>query len=147
MTINFVKSYTNIIRARSVKTKLASILYVYHPKPGYCLSISYHPYRLASAGAPEKQNQESCCCCSVTKSYPVLCDHMDCSTPDSSVLHCLLEFAQIKEIYFNELTHAVMEAEKPHDLLSASCKSRKASGKFQSKLQGLETWRQGESRV
>ena len=34
------------------------------------------------------------CCCSVTKSCPALCDPMDCSTPGSSVLHHLLEFAQ-----------------------------------------------------
>ena len=27
------------------------------------------------------------CCCSVAKSFPILCDIMDCSTPDSSVLH------------------------------------------------------------
>ena len=26
-----------------------------------------------------------CCCCSVAKSYPALCDLMDCSTPGSSV--------------------------------------------------------------
>ena len=32
---------------------------------------------------------------SVTKSCPNLCDPMDCSMPDSSVLHYLLEFAQI----------------------------------------------------
>ena len=36
-----------------------------------------------------------CCCCSVTKSYRTLCDPMDCSTPGSSVLHSLLEFAQV----------------------------------------------------
>ena len=35
------------------------------------------------------------CCCSVAKWCPTLCDPMDCSTPGSSVLHCLLEFAQI----------------------------------------------------
>ena len=35
------------------------------------------------------------CCCSVTKSCPIPCDPMDCSTPDSSVLHNLLEFTQI----------------------------------------------------
>ena len=34
-------------------------------------------------------------CCSVAKSCPTLCAPMDCSTPDSSVLHYLLEFAQI----------------------------------------------------
>ena len=35
------------------------------------------------------------CCCSVDKSCPTLCDPMDCSTPGSSVLHSLPEFAQI----------------------------------------------------
>ena len=34
------------------------------------------------------------CCCSVTKSCPVLCDPMDCSTPGSPVLHHLLESAK-----------------------------------------------------
>ena len=40
------------------------------------------------------------CCfhCLVTKSCPSLCDPMDCSTPGSSVLHYLLEFAQIHSI-------------------------------------------------
>ena len=37
----------------------------------------------------------SYCCCSVAKSYPTLCDPMNCSTPGSPVLHYLLEFAQI----------------------------------------------------
>ena len=36
-----------------------------------------------------------CCCCSVAKSYLTLCDPMACSTPGSSVLHSLLEFAQV----------------------------------------------------
>ena len=35
------------------------------------------------------------CCCSVDKSCPTLCDLVDCSTPGSSVLHNLSEFAQI----------------------------------------------------
>ena len=34
------------------------------------------------------------CCCSVANSCPTPCDPMDCSMPDSSVLHYLLEFAQ-----------------------------------------------------
>ena len=33
-------------------------------------------------------------CCSVAKLCPTLCDPMDCSTPGSSVLHYLPEFAQ-----------------------------------------------------
>ena len=42
-------------------------------------------------------SQNSFCqrwCCSVTKSCPIPCDPMDCSTPGFSVLHYLLEFAQ-----------------------------------------------------
>ena len=35
------------------------------------------------------------CCCSVAQSCPTFCDPMDCSTPGSSILRCLLEFAQI----------------------------------------------------
>ena len=35
------------------------------------------------------------CCFSVAKTCLTLCNPMDCSTPDSSVLHNLLEFAQI----------------------------------------------------
>ena len=36
-----------------------------------------------------------CCYCSVTKSYPTLCDPMDCSTPGFPVLHYLTEFAKL----------------------------------------------------
>ena len=35
------------------------------------------------------------CCCSVAKSYPTLCNPMNCSTPGSPVLHYLPELAQI----------------------------------------------------
>ena len=42
------------------------------------------------------QGPSHCCsCCSVSKSWPTLCDPMDCSIPGPSVLHYLLEFAQI----------------------------------------------------
>ena len=34
-------------------------------------------------------------CCSVAKSCPTLCSHMDCTPPGSSVLHCLLKFAHL----------------------------------------------------
>ena len=33
----------------------------------------------------------SCCGCSVAKSCTSLCDHVECSTPGSSILHYLLE--------------------------------------------------------
>ena len=37
----------------------------------------------------------TCCCCSVAKSCPTLCNRMDCYTPSFPVLHCLPQFAQI----------------------------------------------------
>ena len=36
----------------------------------------------------------SVACCSITKLCPTLCASVDCSTPDSSVFHCLPEIAQ-----------------------------------------------------
>ena len=36
-----------------------------------------------------------CCCCSVAKLCPALCDTVDCSTPGLPVPHYLLEFAQV----------------------------------------------------
>ena len=50
---------------------------------------------------------------SVAKLCPILCNPMDCSTPDSSVLHYLPEFAQI-------YVHWVGDANQPsHPLLPA----------------------------
>ena len=37
-------------------------------------------------------------CCSAAKSCPTLCDPMDCSTPGSSVLHCLPELLRFMPI-------------------------------------------------
>ena len=51
------------------------------------------------------------CCCSVAKSYPTLCDPMDCSTPGFPVLHHLLELAQTH-------VHWVSDAIKPSHHLS-----------------------------
>ena len=51
------------------------------------------------------------CCCSVTKSCPILCNPMDCSTPGFSVLHYLLEFAQTH-------VHWVSDAIQPSHPLS-----------------------------
>ena len=41
-------------------------------------------------------------CCSVTKSCLTVCDPMDCSTPDFSLLHCLPEFAQTHVPWFSD---------------------------------------------
>ena len=48
------------------------------------------------------------CCCSVAKSYPTLCDPMDCSTPDSSVLHYHKEFAQIHVHWVSMLSNLLI---------------------------------------
>ena len=64
-------------------------------------------------GKSEHLNQLFCCsCCSVAKSCPTLCDPMNCSTPASSVLHHLPEFAQI-------YVHWVADAIQPSHPLSA----------------------------
>ena len=52
-----------------------------------------------------------CCCCSVAKLCPTLCDPMDCSTPVFPVLHSLLEFAQTH-------AHWVSDAIQPSHPLS-----------------------------
>ena len=52
-----------------------------------------------------------CCCCSVIKSCQNLYDPMDCSTPGFSVLHYLLELAQIH-------VHCVGDAIQPSHPLS-----------------------------
>jgi len=55
-----------------------------------------------------------CCCHSVTELCPTPCDPMDCSTPLSSILHCLPELAQIH-------VHWVGDAIQPsHHLSPAS---------------------------
>ena len=41
---------------------------------------------------------KNCCCCSVAKSCPTLCDPMNCNTPGFPVLHDLLEFSQFMSI-------------------------------------------------
>ena len=54
------------------------------------------------------------CCCSVAKLCRTLCDPINCNTPEFSVLHCLLEFAQIH-------VHWVGDAiQPPHPLLPCS---------------------------
>ena len=53
----------------------------------------------------------SCCCCSVAKSCPTLCDPMKCSMPGFPVLHYVLEFAQTH-------VHWVCDAIEPSHPLS-----------------------------
>ena len=62
-----------------------------------------------------------CCCCSVAKLCPTLCDHMDCSMPVFSVLHHLPEFAQT-HVY--QVGDAI---QPPHYLFSLSPPALKLS--------------------
>ena len=54
-----------------------------------------------------------CCCCSVAKFSPTLCDPIDCRIPGFSVLQYLQEFAQI-------CTHWVSDAISPSHPLQLS---------------------------
>ena len=54
-------------------------------KDGSCMDLTE---------AQEELHKKVLCCCSVAKSCPVLCGTINCSTPGSPALHCLLEFAQ-----------------------------------------------------
>ena len=54
-----------------------------------------------------------CCCCSVAKSCPTLCDPMDCSTPGLPVHHQKPELAQTH-------VHRVSDAIQPSHPLSSS---------------------------
>ena len=61
-----------------------------------------------------RASKRECCCCSVTKSCPNLCDPMDCSILGFPVLHYLPEFAQTH-------VHWVSDAIQPsHPLPSSS---------------------------
>ena len=53
------------------------------------------------------QSQRSCSC-SVAKSFATLCDPVDCSTPGSSVLQYLPEFAQIHVRCVGDANHLIL---------------------------------------
>ena len=79
--------------------------------------------------ARENPEDEICCCCSVPKYIWLFFDPMDCSIPGSSVLHCLLEFAQT-------LVHWVSDAiQLSHPLSSPSPPAFNLS-----QYQGLFAW-------
>ena len=58
-------------------------------------SLAEPPSSTSMSSPTGKFSEPLCFCCSVAKSRPALCDSMDCSTPGSSVLHYLPNFAQI----------------------------------------------------
>ena len=48
-----------------------------------------------------KPLKKGICCCSVTKSWPTLCDPIDCSMSDFHLLHCLMSI--LSEMLSNRL--------------------------------------------
>ena len=69
---------------------------------------------LTSSPYPEHPKSPCCCCFSVAKWSPTLCDPMNCRTPGFSVHHYLPEFAQTH-------VHWVSDAIQPsHPLLPPS---------------------------
>ena len=63
------------------------------------------------------------CCCSDTKLCLTLCNPINCSMPGYSVLHCFLEFAQIR-------VHLTDDAIQPSHTFSSCPQSFSASGSF-----------------
>ena len=61
-----------------------------------------------------------CCCCSVAKSWPTLCDPMDCSTPGFFVLHYLPEISQFMSTESMMLSHPLPLLLLPSIFLSTS---------------------------
>lgn len=68
-------------------------------------TFSPHRYR--------KDSQKQRTCHSVIKSCPALCGLTDCSMPASSVLHCHLDFAQIRVHRVGDAVFTVRSEEYP----------------------------------
>ena len=73
-----------------------------------CLCISHHESTLKGMGLGDRSPRFQfwlthlpatwLCCCSVAKSFPTLCDPVDCSTPVFPVLHHLLDLLKLLSI-------------------------------------------------
>ena len=81
------KDNSEFVAISSANNKISSIIIVYIS--GTVLSNLY----IINLFNPQYFTSLACCC-SVGKSYPTLCDPIDCSTPDFPALYCLLEFSQ-----------------------------------------------------
>ena len=88
----------NLISHLNLKLKLGFIsLHSVHRLKEYqsvCVCVCVWMFDLHLDKCPLFQFSLLCCCCSVAKSCPTLCDFMNCSTPGFPVLHYLQEFAQ-----------------------------------------------------
>ena len=76
-----------------------------------------------------------CCCCSVAKSCPTLCDSMNCSTADFSVLQYLQEVAQTH-------VHGVSDSIQPSHPLSPPSPTAFSLSQRQGLFQWVGSWHQ-----
>ena len=76
-------------------------------------------------------NVQENCCSSATKLCPALCNPMDYSTPCSSVLHYLPEFAQIHVHRFGDVIEPSHPLPPPSPIFTQCLQSFPASGLFQ----------------
>ena len=81
-----------------------------------CPSVAFQVFWSADWVSVPRKSQISCKCPFVVESVSHVwpCDPMDCSTPGSPVLHCLLELAQI---HVHWVSHAIQPS---HPLLPSS---------------------------
>ena len=68
-----------------------------------------------------------CCCCSITKLCPTLCDPMNCSTPGFAVLHYLPEFVQTHVQWVDDAIQTILSSITP---ISFCLQSLPAPGSF-----------------
>ena len=70
------------------------VLLLYHSSKLHRDKVKFCPICHNFSDLQQNTPHGFCCCCSVTKSCPTLCDAMDCSSPGFPALHHLTEFAQ-----------------------------------------------------
>ena len=70
-----------------------------------------------------------CCCCSVSKSCPMLCNPMNCSMPGFPVLHYLPEFAQT---HVPKVGDAIQPSHPPSSRFPPALNLSQHQGLFQS---------------
>ena len=108
---------THTTHIHSLHTHLTHVTYYTHTHTHcICTTHTMHLTHTHLTDEPHTNTTDtqhtSCCCCSVTKSCPLLCDPMDRSTLGLPVLHCLLELVQVH-------VHQVGDAIQPSHPLSS----------------------------
>ena len=68
--------------------------------------LSFHPQKLYLYWVSVAEI--ICCCHSVAKSCPTLCDHMDCSKPGSPARYYLPEFAQVHVHWLGDAIYFIL---------------------------------------